>query len=730
MRCIFLLFLFFASETQHDDDEGDFEYPDGMPIHIDVPDDFSGVSPLPSVHRRAATRREHNKERAETPTRRPTSPKTKVKHKRKTDGDTGSLTNLESDMERLSRQVKQMERQLTEQKQMLTSMEHEYKEEKHRVKDLNKELAKQEKKLLEKRRRASLLEEEDIYFVEEADLDADRERQIRRKEKQRRKKKKRKRKERERRGDELQKEKRAYRKKKKSAKRTTKIDYKALGYNDYKDYRARIKERKSKMYQQPKRRSFSGVDRKFALLPSRRSGRETPQSMDDMRKARGRASGRETPDWLRESRKNRSRREERPPSRQREGPPSVIETVPMKPKRDGPPSVIETREDIPISPPRRRKRPIKKEEIAGEEESIQVWNSGKLMRIGFVPLLSLVVVATLIVVFVVILPGNDKSNTPTPLPPPGTSGRSGSLHHLLPTITQESLLDSSSAQSKALDWLSHDPNLENYSHQRRLQRFALAVVYYSTGGFDWSESSNWLVYGMSECQWMSFARVSACPDGETFEHLELSQNNLRGSIPPEIGLLSNLKTIDMSDNALQGGLPSQFGLLFSLQELALYHTDISGQIPAEIGFLDNLESLQLFETFLSGPIPSELSQIPSLREMLLHLNRLEASIPTELGELSALEKLWLDRNDLTGSIPEQLGSLTNMKELMLFGNSFSGKVPSTLGMATSLVRLELVDNSLIGGIPESLCSLFESSTLQLISVDCKTVSCDCGCTCG
>jgi hypothetical protein len=58
----------------------------------------------------------------------------------------------------------------------------------------------------------------------------------------------------------------------------------------------------------------------------------------------------------------------------------------------------------------------------------------------------------------------------------------------------------------------------------------LMALYESTNGDDWSDNSGW---GTKRdiCKWHGLT----CNDERSVKQLELSQNNLTGSIPPELG---------------------------------------------------------------------------------------------------------------------------------------------------------------------------------------------------
>jgi Leucine-rich repeat (LRR) protein len=73
--------------------------------------------------------------------------------------------------------------------------------------------------------------------------------------------------------------------------------------------------------------------------------------------------------------------------------------------------------------------------------------------------------------------------------------------------------------------------------------------------------------------------------------LDVSGNNLTGSLPAEIRKLTNLETLDASDNDMTG-IPAEIGQLSKLRIISYANNNISG-LPLEIGNLKNLETLDL-----------------------------------------------------------------------------------------------------------------------------------------
>ena len=106
--------------------------------------------------------------------------------------------------------------------------------------------------------------------------------------------------------------------------------------------------------------------------------------------------------------------------------------------------------------------------------------------------------------------------------------------------------------------------------------------------------------------------------------------------------------------------------------LTLSSQELRGTIPGELGNLANLEQLYLDHNVLKGTIPGELGNLSNLTELYLGYNGLTGTIPGELGNLANLEQLSLENNQLTGTIPGELGNLANLEQLSLENNQLTG----------------------------------------------------------
>ena len=202
------------------------------------------------------------------------------------------------------------------------------------------------------------------------------------------------------------------------------------------------------------------------------------------------------------------------------------------------------------------------------------------------------------------------------------------------------------------------------------------------------------------------------------ERLELGDNQLTGSIPPELGNLSSLTDIYLCDNQLTGSIPPELGNLNNLKSLRLYNNQLSGSIPPELGNMSSLTHLILSGNQLTGAIPPELGNMSRLWYLRLHNNQLTGSIPPELGNRTRLYGLSLSDNQLSGSIPPELGNLTTLYYLCLGGNQLSGAIPPELGNLIALKELKLDSNRLQGELPTGLAELPD---LDVVAIDYNTL---------
>ena len=161
-------------------------------------------------------------------------------------------------------------------------------------------------------------------------------------------------------------------------------------------------------------------------------------------------------------------------------------------------------------------------------------------------------------------------------------------------------------------------------------------------------------------------------------YLDLSRNNLNGTLIPEIGHLTELRFLNLDHNDIIGRIPEEIAELDKLWYLGLANNEISGPIPAAIGKMTSLKQLDLSGNDLSGAIPPELAHLTNLSELSLHSNKLEGPFPRWVGGLHRLQRLTLADNQLTGEVSMSLNDLEGLITLSIAGNNLSGCLPEIL----------------------------------------------------
>ncbi len=194
------------------------------------------------------------------------------------------------------------------------------------------------------------------------------------------------------------------------------------------------------------------------------------------------------------------------------------------------------------------------------------------------------------------------------------------------------------------------------------------------------------------------------------------RNQLTGTIPPSMGRLSRLVTLDLSGNSLTGRIPSYLVNPSGLATVDLSGNDLEGRIPSSFSRRD-FASLDLSGNELSGNIPT----LRVLGTLDLSDNQLTGGIGALGGSMGPTMLLDLSNNELTGPIPDTWGAVSGtpptrklgtLEVLRLNGNQLSGDIPANLNGMTALTELNLGGNGLSGSIP-SLASLTALEKLHL-----------------
>ncbi|MBA0766738.1 hypothetical protein Gotri_015755, partial [Gossypium trilobum] len=126
----------------------------------------------------------------------------------------------------------------------------------------------------------------------------------------------------------------------------------------------------------------------------------------------------------------------------------------------------------------------------------------------------------------------------------------------------------------------------------------------------WSNYSN---NASERCQWPGIS----CNTARSISQIDISDApNIE--VGDRFGKLSfssfpNLVLLDLSDRQLGGKIPHQIGNLSALKHLDLSHCGLSGELPPSLGNLTQLEYLDMSYNYnINGSIPPQLGNLVNL----------------------------------------------------------------------------------------------------------------------
>jgi len=242
--------------------------------------------------------------------------------------------------------------------------------------------------------------------------------------------------------------------------------------------------------------------------------------------------------------------------------------------------------------------------------------------------------------------------------------------------------------------------------------------YYATNGDQWLNNDFWLS-DRKECYWYGKTGSSrSCNKREEIVNLELDTNNIHGSLPAELGLLSSsIERITLRggpDTYLIGTIPMELGYLTRLKVFFARSNGLVGTIPSEIADWTILEQLDLSNNKLSGPLPSQIPH--ELTVFDVSNNALTGSLTFELGNLKKCRKMFLENNSFVSSIPSEIGNLVKLEVLRGGGNVFFG-LPTELGLLSSADTISFKESNITGFIPTQLGILRNLRFMELQNND-------------
>lgn len=254
-------------------------------------------------------------------------------------------------------------------------------------------------------------------------------------------------------------------------------------------------------------------------------------------------------------------------------------------------------------------------------------------------------------------------------------------------------------------------SIQLWAQTRAQDSLALVALYNSTNGDAWSVDTNWLLGPLD--QWHGIFTS----DGRV-EIIALSNNNLSGVVPPEIGNLTALKNLQMSSNSITGAIPPEIGACQALEMISLEVNSITS-IPEELVNCTNLDDIRIYRNEIEGPFPQFLAEMTQLVRLDIGSNKLTGPLPDGLESLVNLRLLAFDRNELSGPLVS-MKSMPNLVEVHVDENNFTGNIEDILPDTSNLYYFTCSDNQLSGCMRSTF---FKPEQLQFLHFSNNKIDC-------
>jgi hypothetical protein len=200
----------------------------------------------------------------------------------------------------------------------------------------------------------------------------------------------------------------------------------------------------------------------------------------------------------------------------------------------------------------------------------------------------------------------------------------------------------------------------------QIERDALIAIYNATNGSNWTTNTNWNTAEPVSTWYM------VTVENNRVVGIDLSGNNLTGTIPSEVGNLTELIDLSFFANDVTGEVPAEIWTLSNLKTLwigvqASKQLTLTNGIPPEISNLQQLEWLNVAEIALTQPLQPELFNLPNLLRLRIYDCGLTGTLPAEF---AGIFSVYAHQNEFEGAIPQAFLDATGNQQLNIYDNYF------------------------------------------------------------
>ena len=206
----------------------------------------------------------------------------------------------------------------------------------------------------------------------------------------------------------------------------------------------------------------------------------------------------------------------------------------------------------------------------------------------------------------------------------------------------------------------------------------------------------------------------------TLRELYLSSNNFNGQLVELMNNLSgcakdSLEALDLSKNHIIGSLPN-FSIFPCLKNLNLSENELNGTLPKSIGNLYNLELLSISSNNLQGVISdSFFSNFSKLWSLDLSSTSLSLKFSLDWVPPFQLDRIYLTSCNLGPTFPNWIQTQRKVSFLEISDANFSDTIPAEWleDLPSTLMDLNISSNQIHGQLPNVLAKGLNGLAIDL-----------------